>query len=304
MGTTGDPGKPSDSPSARGRDVVRGAYDTHLHVEPDLIRRIVDDVQLARRFSELGLAGFVLKSHYVPTAERASVVGAVVPGVSVFGSITLNRGVGGLNPVAVEIAAREGARIVWLPTVDAENEAGDTVSLSSKQPVWRTVQNEFASVGLSEGPVKVERGQIERVVAVIARHHLALATGHLDSNEISEVVEMAIRGGVRCVVITHPDYPTQSVPIEQQLSLARRGAILERCFAPIYSGKVAWRQTFDAIWATGIQNNVLSTDLGQPSNPPVEDGLALMADQLMAAGFSDDEVHTMAVVNSRRVVGA
>jgi hypothetical protein len=46
---------------------------------------------------------------------------------------------------------------------------------------------------------------------------------------------------------------------------------------------------------------VLSSDLGQPFNPPVEDGLALMADRLLAAGFTEDEIRTMAVDNSRAV---
>ena len=49
---------------------------------------------------------------------------------------------------------------------------------------------------------------------------------------------------------------------------------------------------------------MLSTDLGQLANPPVEDGLALMADRLLEAGFSEDDVHTMAVVNTRRLAGA
>ena len=49
---------------------------------------------------------------------------------------------------------------------------------------------------------------------------------------------------------------------------------------------------------------MLSTDLGQVTNPPVEDGLALMADQLLGAGFAEDEIRTMAVVNTRRLAGA
>jgi hypothetical protein len=49
---------------------------------------------------------------------------------------------------------------------------------------------------------------------------------------------------------------------------------------------------------------VLSTDLGQVKNPPVEDGLALMVDRLLASGFDEEEVHVMAVVNTRRVAGA
>ena len=117
-------------------------------------------------------------------------------------------------------------------------------------------------------------------------------------------VEAALAAGVAHVLVTHPDYPTQGVPVAEQVELADRGAILERCFAPIHSGKVSWEETFAAIRATGAARNVLSTDLGQLANPPVEDGLALMADALLEAGFSDDEIHTMAVVNTRRLAGA
>jgi len=38
-------------------------------------------------------------------------------------------------------------------------------------------------------------------------------------------------------------------------------------------------------------------------NPPVEDGMATIVDRLLEAGFDDQEVHTMAVSNTRRVAG-
>lgn len=295
---------PAVEPSARARELVRGAYDLHVHVEPDLAKRRIDDLGLARRFAEVGLAGFVLKSHYAPTAERAAVVRAAVPGVRALGSITLNAGVGGLNAQAVEIAARSGARIVWLPTVDSENEASEDGPRPAKQPIWRTIQDEFVAAGVASEPVRLAADGLAKVLEVVARHGLTLATGHLGRAEIHTVVEAAVAAGVSHVIVTHPDYPTQGVPADEQRELAGRGAVLERCFAPIHSGKVSWEQTFEAIRATGPESNVLSTDLGQPQNPPVEDGLALMADRLLEAGFDDDDIRTMAVVNTRRLAGA
>jgi Family of unknown function (DUF6282) len=295
---------PDTEPSARARELVRGAYDLHVHVEPDLAKRRIDDLGLARRFAELGLAGFVLKSHYVPTAERAAVVRAAVPGVDALGSITLNRGVGGLNALAVEIAAREGARIVWLPTVDSENEASEDGPKPAKPPAWRKIQDEFAAAGVASEPVPITEESLGRVLEVVARHGVVLATGHLGRAEIHTVVRAALAAGVRHVVVTHPDYPTQGVPVDEQRKLAGRGALLERCFAPIHSGKVSWDATFEAIRATGPEHNLLSTDLGQIANPPVEDGLALMADRLLEAGFSEDDVRMMAVVNTRELAGA
>ena len=294
---------PDTEPSPRARELVRSAYDLHVHVEPDLAKRRIDDLGLAHRFAELGLAGFVLKSHYAPTAERAAVVRAAVPGVDALGAITLNAGVGGLNAQAVEILARERGRIVWLPTVDSENEANEDGPKPAKPPAWRKIQDELAEAGVGAPPVKLTDDALAKIYSVVARHDLVLATGHLGRAEIHHVVATALAAGVEHVVMTHPDYPTQGVPIDEQRELAERGAVLERCFAPVHSGKVSWEQTFDAIRATGPEHNVLSTDLGQVQNPPVEDGLALMADRLLEAGFSEDDVRTMAVTNTRLLAG-
>ena len=143
-------------PTERARTLVRGAYDLHVHIAPDVPPRRIDDVSLARRFAEFGLAGFGLKSHYTSTAERAQVVSAVT-GVEVVGTLTLNQAVGGMNPLAVEIAAREGARIVWMPTVDSPAEtAGRTEPKpGDKVPQWARLQHELRELGLGVEPVHV-----------------------------------------------------------------------------------------------------------------------------------------------------
>src|ERR1700734_1654157 len=87
--------------SASAWECLRGAFDLQVHVAPDVIERRIDDVDLAKEFLAKGLSGFVLKSHYFPTAERAQVVCRAVPGIAAYGAVTLNHSVGGLNPVAV-----------------------------------------------------------------------------------------------------------------------------------------------------------------------------------------------------------
>jgi hypothetical protein len=301
-----------NSPSNRAHQLVRGAFDIHVHIDPDIIPRRITDLELAKRFSEVGLEGFVLKSHYAPTAERASVVNAA-SGLSVraIGSITLNHGVGGMNASAVEIAARGGARIVWMPTVDAANEARELEGhvLGTKLPLWAVIQSEMRAQGLGLEPVHVVdvAGMVlpetRQVLRVIARHGLVLATGHLGRDEIFAVVDVALEEGVKQIIITHPDYPTQDLSIPDQIALAARGAYLERCVAPSISGKVAWEKMFAAIRATGPEHSVLSTDMGQPKNPPVEDGLPIIVDLLLEAGFTEDEICVMTVTNSRRLAG-
>ena len=302
----------SEQPSDRARDLLRGAYDTHMHISPDVVERKIDDITLAKRFQELGMDGFVLKSHYGSTAERASVVRAAVPGINALGAIALNRAVGGINPLAVEIAAREGARTVWLPTVDSVNESHEREAPpGAKVPVWVKLQLELREQGIEIPPVPVVNEangtvlpEVREVLAMIARHNMLLATGHLSRDEIFAVLDAALESGVRDIVITHPEFPSQDLSVEDQKALADKGALLERCFTTPHTGKVTWETWIENIRATGPESSVLSTDLGQVFNPPVEDGMALMVDRLLDAGFTEEEVYVMAVVNTRIVAGA
>ena len=306
------PGKEHPRPSAHARELVAGGYDLHVHVAPDVIGRRIDDVALAGRFREEGLAGFVLKSHYSPTAERASVVRKAVPGVDVLGAVTLNGSVGGMNPVAVEIAARSGARVVWLPTVDAINQRKSRAAdpPGATPPPWAALQDELAAQGIEAPPVHVVdadgqvRPEVRQVLALIARHDLVLATGHLSREEIMAVTAAAHALGVRRIVITHPEFTSQRLPASEQAELAGRGALLERCFTTPYTGKVSWETMLENIQAAGPEHSFLSSDLGAPAGPPVEDGLALMADFLLKEGLREADVHTMAVTNTRALAEA
>jgi hypothetical protein len=180
----------------------------------------------------------------------------------------------------------------------------------AKVPVWVKLQLELREQGIEIEPVPVVDGggavlpETREVLATIARHGMVLATGHLDRDEIFAVVDAALEEGVREIVITHPEFPSQNLSVEDQRALAERGALLERCFTTPHTGKVRWQRWIENIRATGAERSVLSTDLGQVFNPPVEDGIALMVDRLLEAGFDEEEVHAMAVVNTRRVAGA
>ncbi|MFI5067005.1 MAG: DUF6282 family protein [Streptosporangiales bacterium] len=302
----------STEPSAWARRLVRGAYDLHVHVEPDVMRRRVTDLELARRCAELGLAGFALKSHYVPTGERAAVLNQALGGaVRVLGTLTLNASVGGMNPLAVEIAARGGSRIVWLPTLDAANHRAWHADPppGAPPPMWRALHRDPHAQGITVDPVPVldAAGRplpaTAEVLRLAARHQLVVATGHLSAREARAVAEAALQAGVRHVIITHPEFPQQDMTLADQRALARQGAFLERCFTTPFTGKYDWAQMVANIRATGPEHTIITTDLGQPANPPVEDGLPLMADALRAAGFTDEEIATMIVSNSRLLAG-
>jgi hypothetical protein len=266
------------APSDAARELVRGAFDLHVHIDPDVIPRRIDDVSLAHRFAELGLAGFQLKSHYTSTAERAKVVDRLVPEVKVLGAVALNQAAGRTEP-------QPGAKL----------------------PAWAKLQHELRDRGIRMEPVPVltEDGAVVEalrdVLATVVLHGMVLATGHLGRDEIFAVVDAAREEGVQDIVITHPEFPSQSLSTDDQRALAAKGALLERCFTTPHTGKVAWETLIENTRAVGAEHSVFSTDLGQRDNPPVEDGLAAMADRFLEAGFSESEVRVMAVENTRRL---
>jgi hypothetical protein len=285
-------------------EALRGAYDLQVHVAPDLIERRIDDIDLAKEFLAHGLRGFVLKSHYIPTAERAKVVSKAVPGIAAYGATTLNHSVGGLNPVAVEIAGRSGCKIVWMPTVDAGNEtAGRPDGPNIKLPFWAKIQRELAATGIAPPPLTVldASGEISeatrRCVESIAKHDMILATGHLGRAEIFKLVRTARDVGVRKIIVTHAEFPSQDLTDAEQCELAQMGALIEHCFTTMHTGKAPWERVMASIRAVGAERCLVSTDLGQTINPPVAEGFAMFAQRLLDAGFTVAQIRRMAVSN-------
>jgi uncharacterized protein DUF6282 len=288
---------------------LEGAYDLQIHVGPDVIARRIDDIDCAKEFLAHGMKGFVLKSHYIQTGERAKVVTKAVPGSRVFGALTLNHSVGGLNPVAVELAGRTGCKIVWMPTVDAANEtAGRPGGGTERLPFWAAIQRELAAEGISPPPLSVvdDAGELtepaRRCLERIAKHNMILATGHLGRTEILALVRTAKTMGLRKVVVTHAEFPSQNLSGGEQKELADLGAIIEHCFTTMSTAKAKWETAFANIRTAGVARAVISTDLGQTINPPVAEGFAMFAQRLLDAGFTADEVRTMGVVNPTRLL--
>ena len=295
--------------SAAAWTCLEGAYDVQVHVGPDVIARRIDDIDCAKEFLAHGMKGFVLKSHYIQTGERAQVVTKAVPGSRVFGAVTLNHSVGGLNPVAVELAGRSGCKIVWMPTVDAENEtAGRLDGGTHKLPFWAKIQRELAAEGISPPPLSVidASGNLvepaRRCLERIAKHNMILATGHLGRREIFALVRAAKDMGLKKVLVTHAEFPSQSLTADEQKALADLGALIEHCFTTTHTGKASWESAFANIRAAGVSRALLSTDLGQTINPPVAEGFAMFVQRLLDAGFSTADVRTMAVTNPTRFI--
>ena len=108
--------------------LMKGIIDMHVHSNPDLRHRAYDDFELMEAGIRVGARAIVIKTHQGTTMDRAylcnrhnEIVHKGTNEFTMFGSITLNQVVGGLNVRAVETALKLGAKVVWLPTQSAKN---------------------------------------------------------------------------------------------------------------------------------------------------------------------------------------
>src|SRR5580692_357335 len=81
---------------------LKGAIDFHVHQAPDSVPRAIDADDVARMGKAMGMRGMVMKNHWEPTASLAYMVRKMVPGIEIFGGVTQDLAVGGINPEAVK----------------------------------------------------------------------------------------------------------------------------------------------------------------------------------------------------------
>lgn len=243
-------------------NVMQGIIDMHIHAAPDVRARKLDDLELMEASVQRGVRAIVLKSHNVPTADRAYLVNRVAaekyPDVkfTAFGGLCLNRPVGGLNPDAVETSLKLGAKVIWLPTNTAENH----YRKNGKDP--------------SKGVVVTRDGkavdELQDIFALVKQYNAVLATGHIGAEECFPVVEAARAAGVEKIVITHPEFWVVGMTPEQQADIVRKyDVLLESVYAQPVNGsyKINIPDNIAAMKAIGPEHFVIFTDSGQTVNP-------------------------------------
>ena len=297
--------------SQKALDLIKGAYDLHVHSAPDVLPRKMNDIAMADRIKGSGMAGYAIKSHFFCTSERAELMHELYPEVDYVGTITLNSAVGGINPTAMEMAARSGIKLVWFPTCDNEHERAHTFNgdPNKKLPFWAQIIIEMKNAGIEAPTINLldANGELKPevldVLDIIAKYNIILATGHISHEEAYKLVPEAARRSVKNIVITHVDFPTTFYSIEDQKMFASYGAKMEHCYTTWATGKCEWATTVDMIRQMGAENVILGTDLGQKTSIYPDEGMASWADKLLNEGFSEDEIRTMMVTNPRKLLG-
>ena len=205
--------------------VLVGAIDLHAHFGPDSYPRQWDAFEVVALAQARGLRGIVLKNHFSETAGLAYLARKYgAQGIEVFGAVTLDTPVGGVNPQAVrymvDVTGGWG-RIVWMPTHDSEHE----VTFNKEQRPFVRVSRDGALL-----PETLE------VIALIAEHGLTLATGHVTPEETLMILAEARKRGVTRLIVTHPllDPQFTFMSVTQLRAAVELGAIIEITAGSLY----------------------------------------------------------------------
>ena len=283
-----------------------GAVELHVHSAPSLFPRLQTDWELVDDARRAGMSAIVLKAHEGQTYDRATLMQMKVSNLNVYGGLVCNNFVGGLNPSAVEIALRMGAKIIWMPTVSAgqhhhyysQRKAGKLFSNSNP-----LIHNGNAlSILDAEGKVLTE---VEEIVRLIAEGDAILATGHLSTRELDVLIPYAMKLGARKILIQHVDMGISRIPMEMQRALAKLGCILEKCYlacGPDFND-ISLKEMAQSITELSANSCAIVTDYGQSHNIAPVKALSEFIVGLLSNGITESQIEQMVSSNPKRLLG-
>ena len=252
--------------------LLKGAFDFRIHTgpEPEGERR-TDYLEAGRDAYEAEMAGFVLMKHRHPTALAAYALNRMYPGFQAVGSIVLNTSVGGLNPDAVEAAAKLGAKVVWMPTQDA------------------------GSIRLLDYP-----NEVEDIVEVVRTHGMAVASTHATFADTEMLMRLADAIGLVRLLVTNP---LTRFEAEDVRLLLWHDLYVELPFLSYYSDGDAGSRLRADIERIGADRCIVSTDFGQWTNPPPAEGMRMAIAAMLDAGMAEDDIARVVRTNPLECLG-
>ena len=276
---------------------LNGIIDMHVHTAPDVCQRTYNDLELTAAAIRAGARAIVIKGHHCATVARAALCNAYNRAAFdsnsfvMYGGLVLNYEAGGLNPKAVQTALEMGSKVIWLPTVDAENDCRK--------------HGRSGGIRMTDDH-GVPTQELRRIFTLIKEYDAVLATGHISQEEIRCVVDSARNIGVQKIVITHPEYWVVDMSLQTQKELISDYAVvLERCFMqPLKSGR--WVSNaecnLEAIQKLGAANTILSTDCGNPATPPWEESIRQHLQFMVDHNVSREELRLMTKITPARLL--
>lgn len=285
--------------------VLKDAIDIHIHVGPDYMPRYADATTLAEEAREAGMRAIAIKCHLTSTVGMAQAACAAVPEVETIGSISLNTTVGGINPRAAMAAILSGAKLIWLPTVDAKygfdkaaqgHWIGHYVNGSAfgyKSPMLEVLD--------ADGELTVETHEILRMCK---DKNVALCSGHISPKECIAIAKEAKEIGFKQFEITHANAWTEDFTLDVMKALVDYGAYISLSYGACSprNGRQDPEEILNIIKELGAQNVIMMTDYGQVVSPSPAQGLRVFYYLMRNMGVKPSDLDLMIKENPRALL--
>ena len=284
-----------------------GAIDPHVHTGPSIAARALDHLDYAQQASRAGFAAIVTKDHDYAGVMTAALIAKHHPDLKakVYSGIALNNVVGGLNPYAVEHTAAMGGKIVWLPTLTAENHFRWEKTSNWVHPASTSKIRPATPVPVLN-PDKTVRDDLKEILDIVAKNNMTLASGHLHVSETWIVFEEAKKRGVQRLIFTHPE-DIVDASLNDVKGIAAMGAYVEHSLCMFLEG--CKFKSCDAddlkkhIEAAGVDRTIMCSDLGQVGTFDPIDGIRRGIKLCIDFGYSDEQIRQMVSINTAKVLG-
>jgi hypothetical protein len=294
---------------------LENAVDLHSHCSPSPFKRRVDAYEYAREAARAGMDAVVFKEHFIPTTYGVSLVERLLErdGLDIMpvGSVVLNYCNGGFNPFMVQTAIDYGAKVIWAPTIDARNHGKKTEGVGNYASLIGGGTDDIGQEykGKSGLYALTESGELKDDVRLciekIADHDVALFIGHLTFEETRRMVQYADELGHDKMVIDHPNFYITDFNRDQQKKLVSMGAYMNLPYSAL-GPKFHWlspEDFYNNLRDVGVDNCVVSSDVGQPGNPTSPQALQFLREILLDEGLSTEEYRTLTVTNPKSILG-
>lgn len=289
--------------------LLEGSYDVHLHASPCLQQRRMSIYELALEAQRVGMKGFVVKDHNFPTGPYASIVNEVQQDVKVAGGITINRCVGGYNPLAVDASFRLGGKVVWMPSLESRWTFEQMNSGSFRGANnYKNLGTQSSFEGLSAlvpGTDGELLPQVKDIIALCKQYNGVFETSHFSKKETAAAIKEANRQGLKKFVITHANTEITGYSVSEQKELIDQGAVVMYTLDPYMAKPTLVSEDMNGldrlIREVGARNIVLATDFGQNTWPPAVEGIRMLIGILLFFGIPEQDIRLMLTENPERL---
>ena len=278
--------------------MLEGSIDVHCLSGPcAAATRPWNEAELGVDACSRGMAALVFKCNsYCCTTRSAYVAQQAVDqwakengkkSTRLVGGIILNNTVGGLNPYAVEVHAKIGARYVWTPSVDAS---------------WhRKLTGQGGGIDVITEDNKVVP-ELEEIFQIAAKYDMVVGMCHQNTKERFVMIDAAREAGVKRMELIHPQQPSNKMTIDQMKEAAAKGAYTGLFCCDFYPPFFDWDESLQIIKEVGADNIVLGTDLGNFKWPHPIEGFKRFIALLLDKGVPEKDVEKMAKTNAHNLI--